>query len=198
MTERKNGQHSARKIIKDETGIYWCINKWNKNKAESQKKKAGISIWESRQLLRVKITLPCNTIFNVLHDLHTTFVLLLTLKLPKTRTAAFHHVPWVPKYVVLFLSQSFGSLYPSIYLLGTTLLMQNLSINPIIYIWRDPRLRTALKSIVNTWEHLQANTNKQRSRNQLSNCTHFRCPGDKQLRLSLKDVQSNLRLSPLN
>ena len=128
------------------------------------------------------------------HDLCFTF----NIKLPKTRTAAFHHVPWVPKYVVLFLSQSFGSLYPSIYLLGTTLLIQNLSINPIIYIWRDPRLRTALKSIVNTWEHLQANTNKQRSRNQLSNCTHFRRPGDKQLRLSLKDVQSNLRLSPLN
>ena len=30
-----------------------------------------------------KITLPCNTIFNVLHDLHTTFVLLLTLNCQK-------------------------------------------------------------------------------------------------------------------
>ena len=200
MTERKNGQHSARKIIKDETGIDWCIDKWNRKQSWKQKKKkntpnkVGIWIWESRQLLQAKITLPCNIVFNLLHDLCFNF----NIKLPKTRTAAFHYVPWVPKYVVLFLSQSFGSLYPSIYLLSTTLLMLNSIINPILYIWRDPRLRAALKSIVNTWEHLQANTNKQGSRNQLWNCTHFRRPGDKQLRLSLEDVQSNLRLSPLN
>ena len=94
------------------------------------------------------------------------------IKLPKTPTAVLHHVPWVPKYVVLFLSQSFGSLYPSIYLLSTSLLMQDSSINPILYIWRDPRLRATLKSIVNTWKHLQANSNKQSSRNHLWNCTH--------------------------
>ena len=128
------------------------------------------------------------------HDLCFTF----NIKLPKTRTAAFHHVPWVLKYVVLLLSQSFNSLYPSIHLLSTSLLMQDSSINPILYIWRDPRLRATPKSIVNTWKHLQANTNKQSSRNHLWNCTHFRHPGDEQLHYHLKIFRAICSLSPLN
>ena len=55
----------------------------------------------------------------------------------------------IPKYASLILSQSFGSLYPSIYLLSTTLMMLNSSINPILYIWRDSGLRATLKSYVN-------------------------------------------------
>ena len=58
----------------------------------------------------------------------------------------------IPKYVVTFFSQSFGSLYPSLFVSSTTLLMFNSSINPVLYIWRDPGLRAALKSTVNIWE----------------------------------------------
>ena len=64
----------------------------------------------------------------------------------------------IPKYVSLILSQSFGSLYPSIYLLSTTLLMLNSSINPILYIWRDSCLRATLKSY---GKHLRTWTSKE-------------------------------------
>ena len=50
----------------------------------------------------------------------------------------------IPKYVITYFCQSFGSLYPSLFVSSTTLLMLNSSTNPVLYIWRDPGLRAAL------------------------------------------------------
>ena len=77
----------------------------------------------------------------------------------------------IPKYVVTFFSQSFGSLYPSLFVSSTTLLMFNSSINPVLYIWRDPGLRAALKSTVNIWEDGQPNSN-----NRAVNFEDFQAP----------------------
>ena len=50
----------------------------------------------------------------------------------------------IPKYVVTYFCQSFGSLYPSLFVSFTTLLTLNSSTNPVLYIWWDPGLRAAL------------------------------------------------------
>ena len=56
----------------------------------------------------------------------------------------------IPKLAVILLSKSsLGSHYNSCYLWSTTLFLLNSSINPILYTWRDPRLRAAVRSVIN-------------------------------------------------
>ena len=55
----------------------------------------------------------------------------------------------IPKLAVRRLSKSLGSHYNSFSLWSTTLFLLNSSINPILYIWRDSRLRAALRSVIN-------------------------------------------------
>ena len=54
----------------------------------------------------------------------------------------------IPKLAVRRLS-SLGSHYNSFSLWSTTLFLLNSSINPILYIWQDSRLRAALRSVIN-------------------------------------------------
>ena len=57
----------------------------------------------------------------------------------------------IPKLAVKRLSKSsLGSHYNSFSLWSTTLFLLNSSINPILYIWQDSRLRDALRSVINT------------------------------------------------
>ena len=57
---------------------------------------------------------------------------------------------WIPKLAVILLSKSsLGSHYNSFSLWSTTLFLLNSSINPILYTWRDPRLRAAVRSVIN-------------------------------------------------
>ena len=56
----------------------------------------------------------------------------------------------IPKLAVILLSKSsLGSHYNSFSLWSTTLFLLNSSINPILYTWRDPRLRAAVRSVIN-------------------------------------------------
>ena len=74
----------------------------------------------------------------------------------------------IPKFVVIFVSQSIGSLYPSFYLWSTTLVLLNSSINPVLHIWRRRALRSALRSMVNIWQHGQVKAKKQKDISKIS------------------------------
>ena len=64
----------------------------------------------------------------------------------------------IPKLAVILLSKSsLGSHYNSFSLWSTALFLLNSSVNPILYTWQDSRLRAAVRSVINIWEHGQAN-----------------------------------------
>ena len=56
----------------------------------------------------------------------------------------------IPKLAVLLsCKSSLGSHYNSFSLRTTTLFLLNSSINQILYTWQDPRLRAAVRSVIN-------------------------------------------------